>query len=394
MAGVFDGNQIRVYLNGVLDGSLSTTNGPASGTSVLNIGKSTYTTYYFGGLIDEVRISAAALYSSNFTPGLGPGSNVRGLWKFDGQTANDSSGNGNHGTLQGGATYSTSVPAQSGGQRPVPMAGGPYSAQLGQPVHFSSSGSFDPDGTISSYRWNFGDGTFVNSANPSHTYAAPGLYTATLTVTDNAGLLASTTTPVTITNGSDARLAPINQTGGDGENPLSRNFNWKLPLVNLPGRAGMDLELALSYNSLVWTRNGNYISFDDDRGFPSPGFRLGFPVILPPYHNTEVGKDAFLLIGSDGSRAELRRVGPGTTSQLFEAADSSHLLLDSNTMILRAPDGTQLQYEYIGNQYQCTEIKDRNGNYITINYNTSGRIEPEEWCKPAKWHRRANLRCI
>jgi hypothetical protein len=86
VAGVFDGSQIRVYLDGVLDGSVSTTNGPASGTSVLNIGKSTYTTYYFAGLIDEVRLSAAALYSGNFSPGLGPGSNTRGLWRFDGQT--------------------------------------------------------------------------------------------------------------------------------------------------------------------------------------------------------------------------------------------------------------------------------------------------------------------
>src|SRR5688572_13280436 len=111
VAGVFDGNQMRVYLDGQLDGSLSTTNGPASGTSALNIGKSTYTTYYFGGLIDEVRLSAAALYSSNFTPGLGPGSNTRALWKFDGQTTNDSSGNANHGTLQNGATYSTDVPS-------------------------------------------------------------------------------------------------------------------------------------------------------------------------------------------------------------------------------------------------------------------------------------------
>src|SRR5262249_25422998 len=142
VAGVFDGNQIRLYLNGNLDGSLSTTNGPASGTSALNIGKSTYTSYYFGGLIDDVRISAAALYSGNFTPGLGPGSNVRGLWRFDGQTATDSSGNGNHGTLQGGATYSTSVPSQGAGQRPVPAAGGPYTAQSGAAVQFSSSGSF------------------------------------------------------------------------------------------------------------------------------------------------------------------------------------------------------------------------------------------------------------
>ncbi len=73
-------------------------------------------------------------------------------------------------------------------QRPVPVAGGPYSGQLAQAVQFSSSGSFDPDGTIASYHWNFGDGTSATTANPSHSYAAPGLYTATLTATDNTGL--------------------------------------------------------------------------------------------------------------------------------------------------------------------------------------------------------------
>ena len=113
----------------------------------------------------------------------------------------------------------------------------------------------------------------------------------------------------------EARLDPRNQTGGGGENPLSQNFNWNLPLLSLPGRAGMDLGLALSYNSLVWTRNsgGNYIIFDDDRGFPGPGFRLGFPVIQPIYFNSEVGKYAFLLIGPDGSRTELRQVGTSAT---------------------------------------------------------------------------------
>jgi YD repeat-containing protein len=376
VAGVFDGSQMRVYVDGVLNGSVSTTNGPASGTGGFYIGRFSYSfnPYYFGGLIDEVRVSAAALYSSNFTPGLGPSSNVKGLWKFDGQTPNDFSGNGNHGTLQNGPGYSNDVPSTGGGgsQRPVPVAGGPYSGQLGQAVLFSSSGSFDPDGTVAAYHWNFGDGTSANTANPSHTYAAPGLYTATLTVTDNAGLLASATATVTISNGGNARLDPLNQTGGSGENPLSQNFNWTLPLVGLPGRAGMDLNLSLSYNSLVWTKSGsNYISFDDDHGFPGPGFRLGFPVIQPLYFNAEVGKYAFILIGSDGSRTELRRVG---TSALYEAADSSHLLLDANTMVLRATDGTQLKYELKGSEYQCAEIKDRNGNYITINYMPSGRI--------------------
>jgi len=161
----------------------------------------------------------------------------------------------------------------------------------------------------------------------------------------------------------------MNETGGEGENSLSRNFSWTLPLVNLPGRAGMDLNLTLTYNSLVWTRSGDFISFDDDRGFPGPGFRVGFPVIELPYFNNEVGKNAFLLISPNGRRTELRQVG---SSALFEAADSSYLLLDSTTMTLRTTDGTQLSYTQMGSQFNCTQIKDRNGNYITITYNDFG----------------------
>lgn len=166
------------------------------------------------------------------------------------------------------------------------------------------------------------------------------------------------------------RLDPTNRTGGGGDDPLSRNFNWSLPLVNLPGRAGMDLSVALSYNSLVWTTTGGSISFDDDKGFPTPGFRLGFPVIQALNFNNETGKYGYLLIGLDGSRTELRQIG---SSVLFEAADSSHLLLDTSNMILRGTDGTQLTYVWTGNQFDCTQIKDRNGNHISITYN-SGRI--------------------
>lgn len=104
----------------------------------------------------------------------------------------------------------------------------------------------------------------------------------------------------------EARLDPGNRTG-NGDDPLSRNANWSIPLVSLPGRAGLNLGLSLSYNSLVWTKNGNYISFDDDYGFPSPGFRLGFPVIQAPFHNSQANKTSYLLITSSGARVELRQ---------------------------------------------------------------------------------------
>jgi PKD repeat protein len=52
---------------------------------------------------------------------------------------------------------------------------------------FDASGSGDVDGTITSYAWNFGDGTTGTGEAPQHTYAATGSYTVTLNVTDDTG---------------------------------------------------------------------------------------------------------------------------------------------------------------------------------------------------------------
>ena len=70
---------------------------------------------------------------------------------------------------------------------------------------------------------------------------------------------------------------------------------------------------------------------------------------------------------------ELRQVG---TSNIYEAADSSYLQLTDNSpnLLVRSTDGTQLSFVEINNEYRCTQIKDRNGNYITIN---SQRSRPD-----------------
>jgi chitodextrinase len=61
------------------------------------------------------------------------------------------------------------------------------SAKGGRVCSFNGTGSNDPDGSISSYSWNFGDGTTGSGAQVQHTYATKGTRTVTLTVTDNNG---------------------------------------------------------------------------------------------------------------------------------------------------------------------------------------------------------------
>lgn len=67
-----------------------------------------------------------------------------------------------------------------------------------------TDGSSDPDGSIASRSWNFGDGNSSTATNPSHTYASSGTYTVTLTVTDNEGATDSTSAQVSVSGGNQS----------------------------------------------------------------------------------------------------------------------------------------------------------------------------------------------
>lgn len=69
----------------------------------------------------------------------------------------------------------------------------------GRTVRVDGTGSTDPDGAVTGYRWEFGDGGTADTSVASHTYADDGTFPMTLTATDEDGASASVTRQITVT---------------------------------------------------------------------------------------------------------------------------------------------------------------------------------------------------
>ncbi len=185
---------------------------------------------------------------------------------------------------------------------------------------------------------------------------------------------------------------PGNQTGTPpGTSPDAAagngNFQFSAPVVALPGR-GIDLNLSLNYNSRLWSKAGiNRMSYDSDRGFPAPGWSLGFGKIM--FMGTQGG---CMLVDADGTKhgyeGTTSTFNSGNTSSTnFSGHTADGTFIDyscyvstfngSTTMSASAslPNGTQIQYNIYsasGQQAFPTQITDAQGNYINVSYR-SGR---------------------
>ncbi|NBP90705.1 MAG: PKD domain-containing protein, partial [Opitutae bacterium] len=96
----------------------------------------------------------------------------------------------------------------------LPVASTTGTTQVGgmapSTVKFVGSNSYDTDGIITNYLWDFGDGTNSTLANPTHVYTTAGTYTATLLVTDNSnGTGSATTAPITVKAVSNVKAVNV-----------------------------------------------------------------------------------------------------------------------------------------------------------------------------------------
>jgi len=82
---------------------------------------------------------------------------------------------------------------------PVADAGPDQTATVWQEITFDGSGSYDPNGYIVSWYWDFGDLNTANGEIVYHRYDKSKTYTVTLQVTDNNGAVSNDSCSITIT---------------------------------------------------------------------------------------------------------------------------------------------------------------------------------------------------
>ncbi|MES2714240.1 MAG: PKD domain-containing protein [Pseudomonadota bacterium] len=152
--------------------------------------------------------------------------------------------------LPGDGTQALLRYPQSGlpNQAPVALAtASPASGPAPLVVAFSAAAASDPDGSIASWHWDFGDGTSADTASASHTYAAVGSYSARLTVTDTLGA-STVSAPLPI---SASALAPAKPSGINLASSSVLGGQPVTATVQVSSTAGVTLLLSSSNASLA-----------------------------------------------------------------------------------------------------------------------------------------------
>ncbi|KQU65500.1 PKD domain-containing protein [Phycicoccus sp. Root101] len=102
------------------------------------------------------------------------------------------------------------------------------SGATGLTATFDGSGSSDPDGSVTSWVWTFGDGATATGVTASRTYAAPGTYTVTLTVTDDAGATGTTSSQVVVADPAVIAADDFERTVTGGWGSAATGGAWTL----------------------------------------------------------------------------------------------------------------------------------------------------------------------
>ena len=118
----------------------------------------------------------------------------------------------------------------------------PTKVGLVEEVSFDASASNDPDGTISRFEWDFGDGGRGSGSNVKHSYRGLGVYEVTLTVTDNEGASNATSKSLTVVMSYYLNVSSNVEVTVEGSGEYKEGDELTLsasPSVSMPGLLGL-----------------------------------------------------------------------------------------------------------------------------------------------------------
>lgn len=140
VAATYDGVNMKIYINGVLDATKAQT-GSVNSTGAFNVGYLYNTSRNFNGKIDEVRVWKRALSQTEISQNMCnvsvPATSLAAYWKFNegsGSSVQDTSGNGVTLTLTGvdASNWGTDVPCTTGNSALARTAGSQKAIKVGE----------------------------------------------------------------------------------------------------------------------------------------------------------------------------------------------------------------------------------------------------------------------
>jgi len=172
-----------------------------------------------------------------------------------------------------GSNTTTKTSYISIGRSPIPFFNyTPTQLEINTTVSFDASGSTDPDGTITDYKWNFGDNniTSIGTTSITHIFNQSQVYNVTLTITDNDAFKNSTMQQLQViakiensntningstitTSATGKQMIEVNLTNTNGTVTLP---SANTVVINNPGNGWNQMKY-ISNNNFVNESNGN-----------------------------------------------------------------------------------------------------------------------------------------
>ncbi|QLG50010.1 PKD domain-containing protein [Natrinema halophilum] len=146
---------------------------------------------------------------------------------------------------------------------------------VGETIQFDGRRSSDPDGSIQSYEWSFGDGSTATGGTVQHAYESPGDFQASLTVTDDDGFTDTGSFSITVQGSRTAGNCGDVSTGGEVTGRLAgwwdgNKYQYASALANpcevtitMEGPGDADFDLYVTTDGRT-PRSNNYDEKSDD----------------------------------------------------------------------------------------------------------------------------------